>query len=109
MPTYQELKAQAEELLRQAEGLREQEKNEAIADIKTKMQTYGITVRDLGISAAGAPKKIAVKARKANPNGAVYRSPEGQTWSPGRGRKPNWLVDALAAGKTLEDFRVTQH
>ncbi|WP_367105215.1 H-NS family nucleoid-associated regulatory protein [uncultured Psychrobacter sp.] len=28
-----------------------------------------------------------------------------ETWT-GRGRKPTWLVDALAAGKNLEDFAV---
>ncbi|WGW03901.1 H-NS histone family protein [Tropicibacter oceani] len=26
-----------------------------------------------------------------------------QTWT-GRGRKPNWVIDALAAGKSLEDL-----
>jgi DNA-binding protein H-NS len=28
-----------------------------------------------------------------------------ETWT-GRGRKPTWLVDALAAGRDLEDFAV---
>lgn len=36
-----------------------------------------------------------------------YRNSENnqETWT-GRGRKPTWLVDALAAGKDLEDFAV---
>lgn len=32
-----------------------------------------------------------------------YTSPTGQIWR-GRGRRPNWLVEALARGCTLEDF-----
>jgi DNA-binding protein H-NS len=36
---------------------------------------------------------------------AKYRNPAdaSQTWT-GRGRKPNWLVEALAAGKKLDSF-----
>lgn len=36
---------------------------------------------------------------------APYRNPDNQfeTWS-GRGRKPTWLVELLAAGRTLEDL-----
>ncbi len=30
---------------------------------------------------------------------------EEETWT-GRGRKPTWLVDALAAGRHLEDFAI---
>ncbi len=32
-----------------------------------------------------------------------FTSPTGQTWH-GRGRRPNWLVEALARGCTLDDF-----
>ena len=36
-----------------------------------------------------------------------YRNTENheETWT-GRGRKPTWLVDALDAGKRLEDFEI---
>ncbi|WP_201618276.1 H-NS family nucleoid-associated regulatory protein [Psychrobacter urativorans] len=36
-----------------------------------------------------------------------YRNTEdsNETWT-GRGRKPTWLVDALAAGRDIEDFAV---
>jgi DNA-binding protein H-NS len=35
-----------------------------------------------------------------------YRNPAdaSQTWT-GRGRQPKWLADALAKGKSLDDFR----
>jgi DNA-binding protein H-NS len=47
-----------------------------------------------------AKKKTAKVAPK-------YRNPDdpGQTWT-GRGRKPNWLVAELEAGRDQEDFRI---
>lgn len=35
---------------------------------------------------------------------ALYRDAHGNTWG-GRGRRPTWLNEALASGKTLEDFQ----
>lgn len=37
----------------------------------------------------------------------LYRNPAdaAQTWS-GRGRQPKWLVQALAAGRSLDEFRI---
>ncbi|WP_350559875.1 H-NS histone family protein [Psychrobacter sp. CAL346-MNA-CIBAN-0220] len=42
-------------------------------------------------------KKRSIKYRNTDNNE--------ETWT-GRGRKPTWLVDALASGKDLEDFAV---
>lgn len=36
-----------------------------------------------------------------------YSDGQGNTWS-GRGRRPLWLTEALAAGASLDDFRVRQ-
>jgi DNA-binding protein H-NS len=40
-------------------------------------------------------------------SGAKYRNPKdtSQTWT-GRGRKPNWLVEAVSQGAKLESFEV---
>jgi DNA-binding protein H-NS len=37
----------------------------------------------------------------------MYRHPENadQTWS-GRGRQPDWMKEALAAGKSKDDFLI---
>jgi len=37
----------------------------------------------------------------------VYRDPENpeNTWT-GRGRKPRWLVAALEAGKSIEEYKI---
>lgn len=108
MPTYLELKEQAERLLAQAEELRRQETKDAIADIQAKMKAYGITPEDLGFSSSGAARRAAVPARKPAAGGkpAKYRGPNGESWSGGRGRKPQWVVEALAKGRKLEEFEV---
>ena len=103
MATYLELKAQAEKLMAEAEQLRQKEIEHAIADIKSKMQAYGITPRDLGFNEGPG-------VRRGNTRNQVrtikYRGPNGETWSGGRGRKPDWVVRALREGKSLEQFAV---
>lgn len=98
MASYKELKAKAEELMRQAEAARLAEIAMVIAEIKKKMADYGITVADLG----GASKKPGTRKAVA----AKYRHPAtGEAWS-GRGRPPHWLADELAKGKKREEFLV---
>lgn len=104
MATYLELKEQAEKLLAEAERMREQEIADAIADIKRKIDLYGLTAADLGFakSGPGIPR-----AKGAKPAAAPkYRGPNGETWSGGRGRKPQWVTQALKEGRNLEDFAV---
>lgn len=99
MPTYKELVAQAQELMRQAEAAREAEISAVISEIRAKMDEYGITVADL--AGPGKPKG---KGRAPAP--AKYRHPNtGETWS-GRGRAPRWLADEMANVKKKEDFLV---
>jgi len=64
---------------------------------KAREQILGIA-RNAGLSeqallGGGAPQ-------------AMYRNPadQSQTWT-GRGRQPKWIADALAKGKSLDDFR----
>lgn len=98
MASYQELKAQAEDLMRQAEAARKAETAAVIAEIKTKMAEYGITVANLG----GGAKKVSSRATAV----IKYRDPAtGATWT-GRGRPPRWLADELAKGKKREKFLV---
>ncbi|MEQ5871174.1 H-NS histone family protein [Sagittula sp. NFXS13] len=44
---------------------------------------------------------------KASKGAPKYVNPEDptQTWT-GRGRKPNWLIEALDAGKSLDDMAI---
>ena len=101
MATYSELMAQAQALMAQAEQARKDELATVLADIKAKMKQYGITVADLGGAAAG---KKAPKSKSAAP--AKYKGPNGELWAGGPGRKPEWVRAVLAAGKSIEDYRI---
>ena len=105
MATYLELKEQAEKLLAEAERMREQEIADAIADIKRKIDLYGLTAADLGF-ARGGPGNSRAKPAKAVKSAVKYRGPNGETWSGGRGRKPRWVTEALKEGRRLEEFAV---
>ena len=72
------------------------------AEARAKVEAFA---RDLGYSLAelvGTETKIA-----RAPVPARYRHPENPaiTWS-GRGRKPQWFVDALAAGKSAGELAI---
>ncbi len=123
MSNYQEYLKQIEELTRKAEAARKEETAAVIADIRSKIKAFGLTAADLGLAerrvarpARGAAKPAKAASEKAPRKGRPgagkgvkrkikYRGPAGQNWS-GVGRKPVWLVEALAAGRRLEEFKV---
>ena len=71
--------------------------SEAKKAAETAAKEYGFSLDDL---MGGTPKK----GQKGVPQ---YRNPADpdQTWT-GKGRKPNWVNDALASGKTMEDLKI---
>jgi DNA-binding protein H-NS len=102
MTSYQEILSQIEDLKRKAEDVRQQEMSGAIAEIKRLMAQFGISADDLGISG----RSSGVKTKNRGSVAAKYRDPvSGKTWT-GRGRRPGWVLDLEAVGKTLEDCRV---
>lgn len=120
--SYVQLIKQIEALQVEAEQIRRSEIEGVIARIREAMSHYGLTAADLGLTpapAAGAKRKAAAapfKTRKAakpakggkaaKPTSAPkFRDEAGNVWV-GRGKRPQWIRDALAAGKTLKDFAV---
>jgi DNA-binding protein H-NS len=101
MQSSAELFAQAQALFAQAEQTRKQELAGVIADIKAKMKEYGITPEDLGGSAV---RKSAAPSKSKAP--AKYRGPNGELWSGGPGRRPEWVKAVTASGQDLESFRI---
>jgi DNA-binding protein H-NS len=99
---YAELVAQAQALMAQAEQVRKDELSNVVADIKAKMKQYGITVADLGGS--GASGKRASKSKSSSE--PKFKGPNGELWAGGPGRKPEWVRTILAAGKSIEDYRI---
>lgn len=116
MATLAEITAQIQkrdeeiaELRRQAEEMRSHERAGVIEELRKKIAEYGITAADLKLNGGRgtASGKRSVSAAPAKAAAVVkYRSPNGETWSGGRGRKPRWVTEALAAGKSLEEFEV---
>ncbi|RQT22185.1 H-NS family nucleoid-associated regulatory protein [Burkholderia contaminans] len=88
MATYQELKAQAEALAKQAEEARLAELDSIITAIREQIVEYDITPEQLfSRRRAGASTTRAPIAPK-------YRDPKsGATWS-GRGKAPQWIASA---------------
>ena len=72
------------------------------AEVRAKLEAIA---KEMGYSLADLIG-VEVKTTRA-PAVAKYRHPENAalTWS-GRGRKPQWFVEALAAGKSADDLAV---
>jgi DNA-binding protein H-NS len=92
---------QLAQLKRQAEDFRNQERAGVIEELRKKIADYGLTAADLKLSTRATKAKAPKSSAEAK-----YRGPSGETWSGGRGRKPRWVVEALAAGKSLSDFAI---
>lgn len=88
------------------------------SDLKRKLEMMaaqsGFDVADLFSARRGRRPAAALpgtakaaKAAKAAEVIVKFRNPKdsSQTWT-GRGRKPNWLVEALGKGKKIDSFRV---
>jgi len=96
---------QIAQLRKQAEELRNQERSGVIDELRKKIAEYGLTAADLKLL-GGRTAKRGPGIEKPPKAAAKYRGPEGETWSGGRGRKPRWVTEALAAGKSLADFEI---
>lgn len=113
--TYIQIVKQIEVLKAEADRMRRDEMDGVISRIREAITFYNLTAADLGLGtkAAAAPKAAAkpgqrkTRKAKAAKTAAVvkFRDEQGRGWV-GRGKRPQWLRDALAAGKSLQDFAV---
>lgn len=109
--TYQQIQKQIDDLKKQAETVRRDEIKSVVAKIKEAITVYGLTAADLGFARAraGAARAVQGAKRRTMRSGKSsvirYRDESGNTWV-GRGKRPGWLRDALAAGRQLTDFAV---
>lgn len=105
--TYLQLQRQIETLQRQAEKLKSQEVSGVVARIKVAIQHYGLTAEQLGFSEVRTISRKAAESPSLSSTkrdgSSKYSDGQGNVWS-GRGPRPRWLRDALAAGKSLESF-----
>lgn len=108
--TYTQIQRQIEALQKQADKLKQSEVSGVVERIREAIAHYDLTPEQLfGASSPGARKasssaNAAGKSSRAKgSSSAAYADDAGNTWG-GRGPRPRWLRDALAAGKTLEEF-----
>lgn len=105
-PSLQELLAQKAEIERRIAETQRAERTEAIAQIRSLMSQYGLTLADIGARPAAAALARAPAAREGVKVAPKYRdAATGQTWS-GRGLQPNWLRAELAKGRSLSEFLI---
>jgi DNA-binding protein H-NS len=94
-----ELKKMQKDVAKAISSYEDRQKAEARAKVEA-------LARDLGYSLA---ELVGTEAKSSRaPAAAKYRHPEKPTltWS-GRGRKPQWFVEALEAGKTASELAIS--
>jgi DNA-binding protein H-NS len=103
MATLNELLAQKAALEKQIMDAQREERASAIAQVRSLMAQYGLSLADLGTRSAPAQTPKKTGGGKVPPK---FRDPAtGESWS-GRGLQPKWLKAALAAGRSLSEFSV---
>ncbi|MGE4239679.1 H-NS family nucleoid-associated regulatory protein [Ramlibacter sp.] len=106
MTSLSQIKKQIEELQQKAAEIEATEKQAVIQDVLQKIADYGLTPADLGLEPRAARARTARTHPSAKPAAPRYKGPDGQLWSGGRGRKPQWVRDLLDAGGDLEKHRI---
>lgn len=98
--TIEELQDLAREIENEIVTRREADRERIVQQMRDLAASVGMTLEDFLRQERGrgraVPSAAAVK----------YRHPDNPalTWS-GRGKRPNWVNEALASGKTLEDLQ----
>lgn len=96
--SLQQLNEQIAKLQALAETARKKEIGEVLANIKTAVAQYGLKPSDIFPSSNGTRKR-------AGKRGSVKYRDGANTWT-GHGRRPQWFMDAVKAGKKPEDLAV---
>lgn len=102
---------------REIEKRQKKDKDAVLREIEKVAKSAGLSLADLlgggasapkrrgrqpkavGTEAADAPVKRKARAKFADPDNPSKK------WT-GRGRKPQWVVNHLAAGKSLDDLKI---
>ena len=92
--SQEELKALAQDIEVEVVGRREAERSRVLSQMRELAGSLGMTLEDF---VRGEKRGAVVTAKYRNPDNP------GLTWS-GRGKRPAWVNEALASGKTLEDL-----
>ena len=99
-----ELKSLQRDLVKAIDRAEKRERKEALDKLETQAREMGFTLSELLAIKEGTGRKAMTPKAPSEPK---YRHPENPsiTWT-GRGRKPNWIKEGLAQGKSMEDFLI---
>lgn len=103
--SYSQIVQEIETLKRKAETARAKEVAGVVQRMKEAIKVYGITAEDLGFGGSAARPARRAEAASNGPAVPKFADQNGNTWV-GRGPHPSWIKEALAAGKSLQDFEV---
>jgi len=83
------------------------EKNKAIAEIAEKIKKHNITAEELGFHVTTVTKSKTKPTTTAKV--VAYKNEKGETWSGGRGPKPQWVKDVISKDgiNALEKYKVS--
>ncbi|MCM2562801.1 H-NS histone family protein [Lutimaribacter sp. EGI FJ00015] len=92
-----ELRALRKQVDRTIDTYKERQRQKALAELEEKAKAMGFTLNEL------------IGGKKARRSSGIpkYRHPDDPmtTWT-GRGRRPDWVKEALANGKSLDDLLI---
>jgi DNA-binding protein H-NS len=107
--TLAQITKQIEKLQKEADALRQAELKGVVDRIKVAIVHYGLTPEQLGFGKSGGKKTSnSLPAAKGGNKVVIakFSNDAGQIWS-GRGPRPRWLREALANGRSLDEFSTT--
>lgn len=120
MSTLLSIQAQIADLQQKAAQIKSKEYASTLADIQAKMKAFGITVADLKAAlnkptAGRKGRKVAAEKPSSKRSSKLagvkvepkYRNTDGQTWT-GRGVAPKWVSEAIAAGRSKDEFLINK-
>ena len=96
--SFTELKKMQKDIAKAISTFEDRQKAEARAKVEAVAREMGYSLAEL-FGTDSKPKRTPVAPKYQHPENPAV------TWS-GRGRKPQWFVEALAAGKTAKDLAV---
>ncbi len=96
MQNIAELQSQIAAIQKQIKEQKAAGKRDAIADILSKMNEFGISINDI------QGKMVPGKAKRSK---IVKYRLEDKTWS-GKGKKPNWVKAIEERGGRLDDYLI---
>ncbi len=93
-----ELKKMQKDVAKEISTYQDRQKAEACAKVEAVARELGYSLAEL-VGIDSKPKRIPATPKYQHPENLAV------TWS-GRGRKPQWFVDALAAGTPAGDLEI---